>query len=390
MRAVADAGDAIWSIALAWTAVQVTTPALAGLVVAAGAVPRAVALLFGGVLADRLDARRIMLVFNVIRTVVLVAVAVWCALTLPSATVLLVAALLFGLCDAFYEPAAGTISRQMVRREDLASYGAAMQTSSRLGGMLGSAAGGLIVAAVGLAGSAALDGVAFALVIAFIAIWLRPRFALPRAAEVSVGRGIAAAFRHLRDVPETRTLVLALASLNLAAAPAMGIGIALRADAENWGAPAVGAFGACAGIGATVGAAVVLKLRPRREAYAGFLAFSTQGIAIIVIGVAPLGVVMGAGVVIGAGAGFGSVLLGATFAGTTDPSYLGRMGAIIQVGDDSLRPLTMALFGGLASSLALWVPFVIYGLAITGIVLALLGDRRLRALSLRAPAADED
>lgn len=383
MRGIADAGDAIWTVALAWTAVQVTTPALAGLVIAAGAVPRALALLFGGVLADRLNARKIMVLFNSVRTAVLVAVAIWCVLTAPSVFVLLVAALAFGLCDAFYEPAASTISRQMVTRADLPTYGAAMQTSSRLGGMLGSAMGGVIVAQVGLAGSASVNAVAFALVVAFIAIWLRPRFALPRAQREPVLRGILSGFRHLRDVPATRALVIALASLNLAAAPAMGIGVALRATAEGWGAEAVGIFGAFAGVGATVGAAIVLKWRPRREAFAGFWSFSTQGIAIIAIGLGPFWLVIAGGVVIGFGAGFGSVLLGATFAGTTDPSYLGRMGSIIKVGDDSLRPLTMALFGVLASATALWVPFLIYGVAITALIAVLLSNKQLRTLSLR-------
>ncbi len=385
MRGISDAGDAIWSVALAWTAVQVTTPALAGLIVAAGSVPRAVALLFGGVLADRVNPRALMVLFTIVRTVVLVAVAVWSALTVPSVVVLLLAAIAFGICDAFYEPAAGTISRQMVRRADLPAYGAAMQTSARLGGMLGSASGGVIVAHLGISGSASLDAVTFALVVAFLVVWLRPRFALPRAAREPVLRGIASGFRHLRDVPTTRTLVIALAGLNLAAAPALGIGVALRADAEGWGAEALGWFGAFAGVGATVGALVVLRWRPRREAWAGFWAFSTQGFAIIALGVGPLRLVYVAGVVIGLGAGFGSVLLGATFAGATDPSYLGRMGSIISIGDDSLRPLTMALFGVLASATALWVPFVAYGLAITALVAVLLGNRQLRTLSLKAP-----
>ncbi|QAY61821.1 MFS transporter [Microbacterium protaetiae] len=385
MRGISDAGDAIWSVALAWTAVQVTTPALAGLVVAAGSVPRALALLFGGVLADRLNARKLMVLFNIVRTIVLVAVAIWCALNVPSVVILLLAALAFGICDAFYEPAAGTISRQMVRKADLPTYGAAMQTSARLGGMFGSAVGGVIVAQIGMSGSASLDAVSFAIVVAFIAIWLRPRFELPRAARESVLRGITSGFRHLRDVPATRTLVIALASLNLAAAPAMGIGVALRATAEGWGAEAVGWFGAFAGVGATVGAAIVMKWRPRREAFAGFWAFSTQGVAIIAVGLGPLWLVIAAGVVIGFGAGFGSVLLGATFAGTTDPSYLGRMGSIISIGDDSLRPLTMALFGILASTTALWVPFVVYGLAITALITVLLSNRQLRTLSLKDP-----
>ncbi|WP_165310883.1 hypothetical protein [Microbacterium protaetiae] len=77
------------------------------------------------------------------------------------------------------------------------------------------------------------------------------------------------------------------------------------------------------------------------------------------------------------------MLLGATFAGPTDPSYLGRMGSIIKVGDDSLRPLTMAAFSALASATVLWVLFVVYGTGITGLIVVLLSNRQLRTLSLR-------
>ncbi len=247
MRGIGDAGDAIWSVALAWTAVQTTTPALAGLIVAAGSIPRAVALLFGGVLADRLDARRIMLLFNIARTAVVITVAVWCVMTAPTVAVLLGAALLFGLCDAFYDPASGTISRQLARRADLAAYTGAMQTAGRLGGMFGAATGGVLIAQAGLAGSAAVN----------------------------------------------------------------------------------------------------------------------------------------AGIVIGFGAGFGSVLLGATFAGVTEPRFLGRMGSIIRLGDDSLRPLTTVAFGALATVTALWVPFVVYGGAYTVLIVVLLMNRQIRSLTLR-------
>lgn len=386
MRGVGDAGDAIWTVALAWTAVQTTTPAIAGLIVAAGSIPRALALLFGGVLADRLDARRIMLLFNIVRTAVIVAVAVWCVITEPTTTVLLLAALLFGLCDAFYDPASGTISRQLVRRADLAAYGGATQTASRLGGMAGAGLGGVLVAQTGLAGSAAVNAITFALLVAFIAIWLRPRFALPRAAHEPILRGIAGGFAHLRHTPTTRALVIALATLNVAAAPVLGVGVALRSDAEGWGAEALGLFGTVAGLAATIGAVIVIRWRPRNEARAGFLAFALQGPAIIAIGIGPYWLVLVAGVAIGFGAGFGSVLLGATFAGITEPSYLGRMGSIIRLGDDALRPLTTVFFGVLASATALWVPFIAYGTAFRILIVALLMNRDLRRLSLRDAA----
>ncbi|MGH3689627.1 MAG: MFS transporter [Microbacterium sp.] len=384
VKALSDAGDALWTIALAWTAVQIASPAVAGLIIAAGTVPRAVILLFGGVLADRADARRIMLIFNVLRVGVLVAVAVWVLATPPSVAVLLFAAIAFGVCDAFYEPSAGTIARQLVRASDLPSYGAAAQTASRLGTMGGAAIGGVVVAYTGLVGSASVNALTFSLVIAFIAIWLRPRFRLARAEKESALRGIARGFAHLSSNPTTRTLVIALSGLNLAVGPAVGIGLALRAHAEEWGAQAVGLFEALLGLGAAIGAVSVAKWRPRHEARAGFWALVVQGAGIVALGFGPAWSVATAAFVIGATAGYASVLLSATFSATVDTAYLGRMGSLTRLGDDCLMPLAMAGFGALSSATALWVAFTLFGGAMMALMILPLSTTTFRTMSLRA------
>ena len=383
VKALPDAGDALWTIALAWTAVQTASPAVAGLIVAAGTLPRAVVLLFGGMIADRADARRVMMLFNAVRVGVLVTVALWVLSAPPTVGVLLLAAIAFGVCDAFYEPSAGTVARQLVRAADLPSYGALSQTASRLGTMAGAAVGGVIVASAGLVGSAAVNAVTFTVVIAFIAIWLRPRFLLARADRQSALRDIAGGFAHLGAHPTTRTLVIALSGLNLAVGPAVGIGLALRAHDEGWGAPAVGLFEALLGLGAAIGAVSVARWRPRREARAGFRALMLQGMAIVALGWGPAWSVGVAAFVIGATAGYASVLLSATFSATVDTAYLGRMSSITRLGDDCLMPLAMAAFGLLASTTALWVPFALFGGAMTASMVAPLANPAFRSMSLR-------
>lgn len=384
VKALSDAGDALWTIALAWTAVQVASPAVAGLIVAAGTIPRALILLFGGVIADRADARRVMLIFTVLRVAVLGAVAAWVLASPPTVAVLLFAAIAFGVCDAVYEPSAGTIARQLVRTTDLPSYGAASQTASRLGTMGGAAIGGVVVAHAGLAGSAAANALTFTFVAAFLAIWLRPRFRLARAARESAIRGIGRGFAHLATNPTTRTLVLALSGLNLAVGPAVGIGLALRAHDEGWGAQAVGLFEALLGLGATLGAVSVAKWRPRHEARAGFGALLVQGFGIVALGVGPAWSVAAASFVIGATAGYASVLLSATFAATVDTAYLGRMSAITRLGDDCLMPVAMSGFGALAAATSIWVPFALFGAAMIALMIVPLSTRTFRTITLRA------
>ncbi|MEV7609203.1 MFS transporter [Microbacterium sp. NPDC089320] len=384
VKALSDAGDALWTIALAWTAVQTASPAVAGLIVAAGTLPRAVVLLFGGVIADRSDARRVMMLFNAVRVCVLVTVALWMLAAPPTVGALLFAAVAFGVCDAFYEPSAGTIARRLVRTTDLSSYGAFSQTASRLGTMAGAAVGGVIVAYAGLVGSATINAVTFAVVIAFIAIWLRPRFLLARADRQSALREIAGGFRHLAGNPTTRTLVVALSGLNLAVGPAVGIGLALRAQDEGWGAQAVGLFEALLGLGAALGAVSVARWRPLREARAGFRALVLQGAAIVALGWGPAWGVAASAFVIGATAGYASVVLSATFSATVDTAFLGRMGSLTRLGDDCLMPLAMAAFGMLASTTALWVPFALFGGAMMALMIVPLTTPAFRTMSLRA------
>lgn len=379
---LANAGDAVWSIALAWTAVQIASPAVAGLVVAAGAVPRAVVLLFGGAVADRADARRVMVLFNAVRIAVLVATAGWVLANTPGVVLLTAAAVAFGICDAFYGPSSATISRRLVATEDLPRYGAAMQVSARLGTMGGSAVGGFLVALTGLAGSAAINTTTYALLLAFIAIWLKPRFALPRAAGESMLRGIRGGFAHLAAERTTRILVLSLLGLNLAVGPAVGIGLALRASAAAWGAGAVGVFEGLLALGAAAGSAIVLRWRPRYEARGGFIALAVQGVAIVATGAGPIWLTGAAAGVIGLTAGFASVLLSSTFVAVVDGAFLGRMSSITQLGDDCAMPLAMGLFGLLASVAPLWVPFAVFGGAMALLMLIPLRNPRLRALSL--------
>ncbi|WP_067436225.1 MFS transporter [Nocardioides jensenii] len=382
MKSLSDAGDAIWTIALAWTAVQVASPATAGLVVAAGTIPRAVVLLVGGVVADRYDARRVMVVANTVRVVVLVAAAVWVTTTGPSVLMLLLVAIAFGITDAVHEPAASTIGRQLVRPADLPAFGGLAQLGNRLGTMIGAAIGGFLVANAGIEGSASVDALTFVGIIAFLAIWLRPRHPLDRADAEPVLRSIRGGFTHLRRTPVTRLLVLALSGLNLAVTPALGLGIPLRASSEGWGAQSVGLLEALVGLGAAVGALSMLRWKARFPARTGFGCLVAQGVAIPALGLGPWWLSSLACLTIGVTAGVASALLGAVFMTTVDGAHLGRMVSIQKLGDDVFMPVAMVSFGALAGLTSVTVALCAFGTAMALLMLWPLNNRMLMSLRL--------
>lgn len=382
IKSLSDAGDAVWTIALAWTAVQVASPAVAGSVVAAGTIPRAVVLLVGGVVADRYDARRVMVLANLARIVVLVVTAAWVTATGPSLVVLFAAAIAFGVTDAIYEPAGFTIGPQLVRPADMPAFTGLLQTGTRIGTMTGAGVGGFLVAHAGIEGSASVDALTFVVVIAFLVLGLRPRYPLERAEAEPVLRSIRHGFAHLRHTPTTRTLVLALSGLNLAVTPALGLGIPLRADLAGWGAHTVGLLEATVGLGAAVGALAMLRWRPAHPARVGFTCLVTQGVSIPALGLGPVWVAGLACLVIGVTAGVASALLGAVFATTVDGAFFGRMVAIQRLGDDVLMPVAMIAFGALAGGTSVALALGCFGGVMGLLMLWPLANRGLRDLRL--------
>lgn len=364
LKALSDAGDAAWILAVAWSAVTVASPAVAGLVVTAGTVPRALTLLVGGVLADRLDPRRLMIATTVARLAVLLGALAALGTLGETLPVLFSIAIAFGICDALFDPSSASLTRQLVREEDFAALAGTSQTASRIGRMLGAAAGGVLVASGGLAAAAGANAVTYAGVLAYLLFALRARYPRTPAPRTPMLHAIAEGFGHLRRDARARSLVLSLLGLNLCVSPALSIGLALLVQALGAGSAVLGALEATFGVGAMAGALLFVRLKPSRPAAVGFALLILQGLAIasFAVGLVPAAFVTCA--VIGLTAGGASTLLGALFMRTIAPDRIGRVVSIQQLGDDGLLPAATAAFGALAA-LSLPVTFLMFGGAMT-------------------------
>ncbi|WP_448630097.1 MFS transporter [Cellulomonas soli] len=277
-----------------------------------------------------------------------------------------------------------------MRREDLSAYTGLGQTLSRLGSLAGAAGGGLLVARGGLAAAAVFDAVTFVAVGVVLVAWLRPRYRLARAESEPVLRAVAAGFAHLRDAPRTRSLVLTLSGLNLFVGPALSIGLAARAQADGWGAASLGTATSLVGAGGVLGSLVMTWWRPRRPAAVAFSSLVAQGSAIVLLGAGGRVVSAAACLVIGVTAGVASTLLGALFVATADEAYLGRLSAVLRLGDDVLMPAAMAGFGALVSLGGATTACAVFGVTMAALMLGSLGrSRRWSAPGGVEPGVDE-
>ncbi|MFM9611436.1 MFS transporter [Streptomyces niveiscabiei] len=146
-------GDNVYYVALSWTAVQSGTPVQAGLVTVAGALPRAVLMLGGGVLADRYGARRVVLGSTGVRCALVLSAAVLLLLARPGLWVLGAVAVLFGTVDAAFLPAAGALPALIAPPGEFGRVQGLRGLSTRLANVLGGPLGGLGVAVGGTAGA---------------------------------------------------------------------------------------------------------------------------------------------------------------------------------------------------------------------------------------------
>lgn len=365
-RGLSDLGDTVWLIALAWTAVHVAGPALAGLLVGLGTLPRAALMLFGGVFADRWDNRRTVLLTNLARVVVQVAgVVLLSTMAGHTFAVLGGVALAFGVADALHNPAASTLSRQMVRPDDLRPLMAAFQTVSRLARLAGAPIGGLLVAAFDVRAAMLVDAASFALIGLVYALWMHPRFPRALSTGTSWRRDLAGGLGYLRRTPPVRSLVVAVSGLNLFVGPALAVGLALRVTHEHWGAHTLGVLEACVGAGAAAGAIGAARWNTPRPALVGFAILVAQGVGIAALGFGGRVFVGAAAAFVGVTAGAASTYISALFMLTVDETYLGRMGSVTSLADDGLMPVAMAGFGALAGLTSVSTACLVAGAAMS-------------------------
>lgn len=343
------AGDVAWFIGLAWTAAHVAGPAGAGLVMGVGSVPRAALLLIGGVYADRLDARRTMVIANLARIVVLAVAIVVVDARASSLALLLVVAVVFGLVDSMYEPASGTMARRLVRPDDLAAVSSMYQLGGRIATLVGAPLGGVLVAAGGLSWVMLFDAASFEVIAVVLALVIRPRFDLERSKGRSVRHDLVDGFGYLRRAANARALTIALCGLNLFVGPITAVGVVLRTKAEDWGAASLGLFEASIGAAAAVGAVIAMRWRPHGPARSGLLILVGQAAACAAVGFAPYAGVLASMLVIGLTAGLASAFLSGAFQRTIEPAYLGRTSSMVMLSDQALMPLAMTGFGALAA-----------------------------------------
>ena len=288
-------GDYCYAVALPWLVLSAHGGAiLLGTVLACYGVPRTVLIPVGGVLADKLGPRTLMLAADAVRCVMVAGLAVLAARHVTSLAALGPIAALIGAGEGLFIPASFAIMPSLLDGERLAAGNALSTATVQVGSLLGPALGGALVAATRASTAAfAVDAASFGMsALTLLLIPRRPATgsvtaaARPKAAaearaaaegegaEPAPPGGVLALLRRSRALQVILVVVIAA---NLASGGMGDVALPALAHAK-YGAGGYGALLAClavGGIAGTLGAARTGGLRaPAMFASAVFLAES--------------------------------------------------------------------------------------------------------------------
>ncbi|MEV5609336.1 MFS transporter [Streptomyces sp. NPDC052225] len=341
-------GDNVYYVALSWAAVQQGTPAQAGVVTAVSAVPRAVLMLGGGVVADRYGPRRVVIGSSAVRAVLVVAAAVMLLATSPGLWALGAVAVVFGIVDAVFLPAAGALPSRIAARAQLARVQGLRALATRLANVLGGPLGGLGIALGGTAGS---FGLAALLIGASLPLLLTVRLHAPMPEEGckrgAVGAELRDGMRYIARHPVLRPLVLCIALGDLGFVGPMNLGLTLLARERGWGSAGMGLALAGFGVGAGV-AALLVTVRgrvPRAGLVTGVVAVTGSTAIAALAQVPTLWGAVGAALAVGLLVGLAGTLSGALLQTYAGPAYIGRVTSASTLVSFGVAPLTFPVVG---------------------------------------------
>src|SRR5919204_896259 len=283
-QALSVVGDRITPVAIAFAVLGLGSTTDLGLVMAAGGVPFLLFALAGGVWADRVGRRRVMLASDVARAASQALVAT--LLLTGSAEVWMLAALSFvyGVSAAVFMPALVGLIPQTVPPARLQEANALLALTRSVANIAGPAIAGVVVTTAGSGEAIAVDAGTF-VVSALCLARLRP---LPAAAGADDGpepflAGLRAGWREVRSRAWLGWGLVAMSTYHVFVLPAVFVLGPTLANRDLDGASSWATIVACFGVGSVVGNVVALRLplpRPVFMAAVALVGASTQAVII--------------------------------------------------------------------------------------------------------------
>jgi MFS family permease len=351
-------GDAITPFALAWAVLDLTGSASdLGYVIAAKTAPLVIFLLVGGVFADRLPRRAVMLTADVARMAVQGTTAALLLSGNAQIWELIVLQALAGTATAFFNPASTGLTPMTVSAENLQQANALRGISMAATGLIAPAIAGILIVGVGAGYALAIDAASFGVSALFLALLHLPaHLNLPPQSFLS----------DLRDgwrefIARTWVwLIVVGASLGNMMSSVWYVLAATWVKESHGGAYAWAAILVASALGALTGGAVALRSKPEHPLLVGCLLILPNAIPLVFLALElPWQTLVIASLLTGFGNMVFNTLWETALQQHIPPAALSRVSAYDWFGSLLCQPIGLAAAGAVAAGIGmsptLWI-----------------------------------
>lgn len=339
-------GDALVPVTTAFATLDIGSATDLGLVLATGMGARAIFFIVGGVWADRLPRRVIMIAADAVRAAVQLVIALAFLTGRIEVWHLAVAAAVFGMAASFFRPASTGLLPQLVPAARIQEANALIGLSHNVTELFGPVLAGVLIATTGYEVIYAIDSATFVASLACLTL-MRP-LGTVRARRQSFLADAREGVREVLARPWIRVTITADLFVNFALAPYFVLGpLVVREHLD--GAPDWGLMMAASAAGGIAGGALVLRWRPRRPLVPAYVGMLAVPLALITL-VPPLPLPL---LMLGASLLAMSIVVGNTFWSTMEQQHvpedvLGRVDSVAWTGSILIAPVAFAVAGPLA------------------------------------------
>lgn len=365
-------GTWVQSVAVMWLAYRLSGSTwFTGLIGFLNSAPHLFLAPFAGVLGDRVDRRKVLLVVLTLLALQAAALAVLTGMHLITMPLLAGLALFSGICNSFEQPTRQSIFVELLdRREDLANaiaLNSMLMNGTRL---IGPSIGGLLIAGFGEFVCFSVNAVSYlAVLIALFGVHLAPRPARPASHPIA---DLREGWRYVMGILPVRRLLFTLSAVSFTISPYSTLMPAMAVKAFNRGSELVGLFIGAVGLGAFI-AALMLARRPSLRGLGKWIPA-----AVLIAGLGAIGFGasrnIAASTVLMMMAGFGMFMAGATcntiLQSVVDEHMRSRVMSYYQMFFIGVAPLGHYASGWLAEHIGAPYTFMVDG-ALTVVAAAL-------------------
>lgn len=392
-------GDQFTLVALPWLVLKLTgDPAALGIVLAVMAFPRAVFMLVGGAVVDRMSPRRVLLGARAVNAACIVILATLVLAGAIQMWLVYLLALGIGLSTAFVYPAGSAIVPQLVQPQQLRAANAAFMGMRQLSMIGGPVLAGFVIAlgahhpssqalqdARGLGLAFSIDAASFVFSLASLAmVRIHGDFHPPQTTE-GVFASIAAGIRNVwSDVP-LRAFMLYASFVSVFVGGPIQVGLPVLADTRmNLGAASLGILMTAQGVGMFAGSFLSGLGQKLVRGHLGLMVLCIDSLVGLTLAALTLvhTTYTGAALLLCTGllGGIVQIAIFVWIQQRVSQALMGRTMSILMFAFMGLGPLSAAAAGALLKVISLTTLFAVAGFTLTAIALCCLASPQMRSI----------